>query len=148
MTMRVMVERREVTSGEASSRTEASARDASASQRKGCETWFRPLSRRRESGFPSVRSGSTVATNANADANRLPRNELRQDRQKWPKNGRPARTPHRTRPILLGSRQRLLHNPKTLNELRRARFGLGWLDCPIWHKSGVCLAWAGSIDEE
>ena len=111
-------------------------------------TLFRPLSRRWKTGSPAVLLPSCRPTNANAEPNRLQGNGLCPDWRKWPKNGRPARTPHRTRPILLGSPRRLLHNPKTLNELRRARFGFGWLDCPIWHKSGLGLAWACVIDEE
>lgn len=84
-----------------------------------CETWLRPLADSRESGFPAIQSSPVRPTIANADRFPLPSNELRPDWRKWPKNGRPARTPHRTRPILLGSPRRLFTNLKTLNRLRR-----------------------------
>ena len=129
-------------------RTEPMRTNGEQCEQRRCETWLRPLADSRESGFPTVQSSPVRSTNANAEPNRLQGNGLCPDWRKWPKNGRPARTPHRTRPILLGSPRRLLHNPKTLNELRRARFGFGWLDCPIWHKSGLGLAWACVIDEE
>lgn len=101
MTMRAMVVRREDTTGEAYRRWDASARvrdwarerDAGLSQRKGCGTWILSLATWQEFVVSVSQSGPVWSTIAYADANRLPRNELRQNRRKSAENDRPALAP-------------------------------------------------------
>ena len=101
-------------------------------ERKGCGSepaqgmrrLFLPLFRLAKTAVNQVDLPSVRSTIAHADQFVFLANKLRQDGQKSAEHDQPALAPHGTRRNLLGSPRRLLHNPKTLNRLRRVVFGL------------------------